>query len=67
MILLFLLLSCLNRVLARLDVKTRLMALMSHKDPGVAKAALLAVQKIMVAKWDAMLAQGKEAPTSPRS
>lgn len=43
-----------HRVLAK-DGKTRLMTLMSHKSPAVAKAALLAVQKTMVNKWDQML------------
>ena len=47
-----------RRVLTRLDAKGRLMALLAHKDPSIAKAALLAVQKLMVAKWDAMLSAG---------
>jgi len=44
-----------KRVIAKFDGKTKLMALMTHRDPAVAKAALLAVQKVLVLKWDQMI------------
>ncbi len=59
-----------KRVLSQLEGKAKLMRLMSHKNPAVAKAALLAVQKLMVNKWDQMLAAptaGKDGPASPRA
>jgi len=47
-----------KRVIAKFDGKTKLMALMTHRDAAVAKAALLAVQKVLVQKWDKMISAG---------
>jgi V-type H+-transporting ATPase subunit H len=41
-----------KKVLNDLDAKTRVMKLMTHKDEEIRKEALLAVQKMMVQKWD---------------
>ncbi len=45
-----------KRVVSRMGGKSKLMELMTHKDAAVAKAALLAVQKVLVQKWDQMVA-----------
>lgn len=48
-----------KKILAKLDAKPKLMALMQHSDPNVSKAALLAVQKLLIHKWDQMIASSK--------
>lgn len=53
-----------KRVLTKLEAKTKLMLLMSSPEPAIAKAALLAVQKLMVQKWDQMVASGAAGGSS---
>lgn len=47
-----------------IDGKNKLLIHMNHKNKDVAKAALLAVQKIMVQKWDQMIGTSLSAKES---
>jgi V-type H+-transporting ATPase subunit H len=41
-----------REVAHRLKIKTRVMSFLQHEDPSVRKEALLAVQKMLVSKWE---------------